>query len=178
MRRALVVIPLSAAVAACTLVPVAAPSPTSPAVERRGALELAVGREVNRVRIAHGLRLVRFGAGLRSAAAQHSRSMLESGYFEHESADGTSFDVRIRRFYTDRGWQSWAVGEALLSSSGAMGARAIVSTWLESRPHREVVLSRLYRDGGVGVFYARAASGAFGGRSALVVTADFGLRRR
>lgn len=104
--------------------------------------------------------------------------MLESGYFEHKSVDGTSFDARIKRFYPDRGWQRWAVGEALLSSSGEVDAREIVATWLDSPPHREVILSRQFRDAGVGVFYSSSASGAFGDQPALVVTADFGLRQR
>jgi uncharacterized protein YkwD len=176
MRRALVL--AAAATALCALAPVASSAPKSPAVERRDALERAVGREVNRVRGAHGLRRYRFGDALRAAAAQHSRSMLESGYFQHESADGSSFDARIKRFYSDRGCHSWAVGEALLSSSGEMSAREIVATWLDSPPHREVILSRLYRDGGVGIFYTASAFGAFGDQPALVITADFGLRQR
>jgi uncharacterized protein YkwD len=173
-----VVVLAAAAAALCALAPIASSAPKSPALERRGALERAVGRELNRVRFAHGLRQLRFGDGLRSAAAQHSRSMLESGYFEHESADGSSFDARLRRFYSDRGWQSWAVGETLLSSSVEISAREIVATWLDSPPHRNVILSDLYRDGGVGVFYATSASGAFGDEPALVVTADFGQRKR
>jgi uncharacterized protein YkwD len=176
MRRVLVVLVASAVLGA--LAPAASSAPHSTAIERRSALERAIGRELNRVRIAQELKPLRFGDGLRAAAAQHSRSMLEDGYFEHESADGTSFDARIKRFYSDRGWHNWAVGEALLSSSAEISAREIVSTWLDSRPHREVIMSRLYRDGGVGVFYASSASGDFGDEPALVVTADFGQRQR
>jgi uncharacterized protein YkwD len=176
MRRALAF--LAAAVALWVLAPAASSAPQSSAVARRGPLERAVGRELNRIRVAHDLKPLRFGDGLSAAAAQHSRSMLESGYFEHASSDGTSFDARIKRFYGTRGWRSWAVGETLLSSSVEIPAREIVSTWLDSPPHREVILSATYRDGGVGVFYASSASGAFGNQSAFVVTADFGLRQR
>ena len=104
--------------------------------------------------------------------------MLEDGYFEHESADGTSFDARIKRYYSDSGWQRWAVGEALLSSSAQISAREIVATWLDSRPHREVILSSVYRETGLGVFYSPSAAGEFDGQPALVVTADFGSRQR
>ena len=176
MRRLLVLAAVSATVFA--LAPVASSTPARPTVERRGALERAVGRELNRARAAHGLRAVRCGDGLSAAAAQHSRSMLELGFFEHESADGTSFDRRIRRYYTNRGWQTWAVGEALLSSSVTISAREIVETWIQSPPHRAVILSPVYRDAGVGVYFTPEASGAFGGYPALVVTADFGLRER
>jgi uncharacterized protein YkwD len=176
MRRVFVVVVATAAL--CALAPAASSAPRGIAIERRGGIERAVGRELNRVRAAHGLKQLHLGDGLRSAAAQHSRSMLEDGYFEHESADGTSFDARIKRYYSDRGWESWAVGEALLSSSMQISAREIVSTWLDSRPHREVILSPMFRDGGVGVFYTTSASGDFGDQPALVVTADFGLRQR
>jgi uncharacterized protein YkwD len=176
MRRALVFVVASAVLYA--LAPVASSAPRATAIERRSTLERAVGRELNRVRAAHDLKALRFGDGLRVAAAQHSRSMLEDGYFEHESADGTSFDSRIKRYYSDRGFESWAVGEALLSSSAEISAHEVVTTWLDSPPHREVILSPVYRDGGVGVFYASYASGDFGDQPALVVTADFGQRRR
>jgi uncharacterized protein YkwD len=176
MRRLLYVVAILATVLA--VAPIASSSPAGPTVERRGPLERAVIRELNRTRAVHGLRPLRFGDGLRTAAAQHSRSMLVDGYFEHESADGSSFDQRLKRYYPDRGWQRWAVGEALLSSSVQISAREVVETWIESPPHRAVILSPVYRDGGVGVFYTPAASGAFGGDPALVVTADFGMRER
>jgi uncharacterized protein YkwD len=176
MRRVLVF--AAAAAVLWALAPAASSAPGSPSVERRSGLERAIGRELNRVRATHDLRPLRFGDGLRAAAAQHSRSMLEAGYFEHASADGTSFDARIKRFYSDRGCQSWAVGEALLSSSAEISAREIVSTWLDSPPHREVILSTVYRDGGVGVFFSPSAAGEFGDQPALVVTADFGSRQR
>jgi uncharacterized protein YkwD len=163
----------------CVLAPVASSKSTTPGVERRAAIERAVGRELNRVRAAHSLQPLRIGDGLRVAAARHSRSMLELGFFEHTSPDGTSFDQRIRRFYSDRGWRSWAVGETLFSSSTAqISAREIVTTWLESPPHRQVILSHLYRDAGVGVYFAPSASGQFRGEQALVVTADFGVREK
>jgi uncharacterized protein YkwD len=174
MRRflvfALVVAAFSAPVSAAQSKP-AAPSPG-----RRTALEREIVREVNRVRAAHELRPLRFGDGLRTAAVAHSRAMVEIGFFEHESADGTSFDNRIRRYYRDRGWETWSVGEALLSSSVEIDARSIVSAWARSRPHRVVLLSSTWRDAGIGVYYSNSAPGEFGDAPALVVTADFGLR--
>ena len=176
MRGTIALVAASALVVA--LAPVASSSPTRTAVERQVGLEQAVVRELNRTRAAHGLRPLRFADGLDAAAEQHSRSMLERGYFDHASPDGTSFDRRIGRYYSSRGWRRWAVGEALLTSSSEIGAHAVVQAWLDSPPHRAVILSPVYRDGGVGAFYAPAASGAFGGAPALVVTADLGLRER
>lgn len=176
MRRTIALVAASALVA--VLAPVASSTPARTAVEREASLERAVVRELNRTRASHGLRPLRFGDGLDVAAAEHSRSMLERGYFDHSSPDGTSFDRRIRRYYSSRGWRRWAVGEALLMSSSEIGARAIVHAWIDSPPHRAVILSPVYRDGGLGVYYAPAASGAFGDAPALVVTADLGVRDR
>ena len=145
---------------------------------RRSALERDVVRELNRVRTEHGLRPLRFGGGLRAAATQHSRAMLELGFFKHESANGTAFDDRIRRFYSDRGWGVWSVGETLLSSSGDIDARQIVAAWVDSRAHRAIILAPVWRDAGIGAYFADAAAGDFGDSPALVVTADFGLRTK
>jgi uncharacterized protein YkwD len=146
-------------------------------VERRAALEAALVRETNRVRAAHGLRPLRAAPSLRAAARSHSLSMLELGFFGHESADGTAFSERIKRHYTSRGWRSWSVGEALLASQGRTAdAAAIVSAWLASPPHREIILSPTWRDAGIGALYTPTAPRAYGGAETIVVTADFGVR--
>jgi uncharacterized protein YkwD len=159
--------------------PVGAPSaPSAPTtVERRAALEAGVVREMNRVRAAKGLRLLRASPSLRSAARGHSQAMLAHGFFGHDSADGTAFSERIKRYYTNRGFATWSVGEALMAGQGRIvDAHAIVAAWLESPPHREIVLSPTWRDAGIGVLYAANAPREFGGAEAIVVTADFGLR--
>jgi uncharacterized protein YkwD len=103
--------------------------------------------------------------------------MLELGFFGHDSADGTAFSDRIRRYYTNRGWETWSVGEALLASEGQqIAAKPIVRAWLDSPPHRAVILSSAWKDAGIGVVYTSLAPRAYGGSEAAVVTADFGLR--
>ena len=171
----------SAAVAVTVMaVLVAAPtamSGSSANVERRPALEAAVIHELNEVRAAQGLEPLRSSPSLRSAARGHSRSMLDDGFFSHDSADGTAFSERIRRYYTDRGWRTWSVGEALLATQGIdIDAAGIVKAWLQSPPHREIILSPTFRDAGIGALYAPTAPKAFSGAETVVVTADFGLR--
>lgn len=172
----------SLAVLATALVAVLAAAPTaSPQsaarVERRTALEGAVVRALNQVRAEAGLKPVRMSPSLRSAARGHSESMLELGFFGHESADGTAFSERIRRHYTNRGWRMWSVGEALLANPGSTAdPSAIVEAWLESSPHRAIILSPSWRDAGIGALYAPDAPREFGGSATTVVTADFGLR--
>lgn len=163
-----------------TAVLVASPVATSGSptkVERRAALEAAVVFEMNRMRAARGLRPLRSAPALRTAARSHSQAMLDHGFFSHHSADGTAFNVRIKRYYTDRGFAKWSVGEALMTGQGsAVDASDIVAAWLESPSHRTIVLSPVWRDTGIGVLYAPSAPQTFGGTEAIVVTADFGLR--
>ena len=165
-----------ASVAVLVSSPVATPSaPTK--VERRAALEAGVVREVNRIRAARGLAPLRAAPSLRSAARSHSQAMLSHGFFSHESPDGTAFSERIRRYYTNAGYVRWSVGEALMASPDrSVDAAAVVSAWLDSPPHRAIILSATWRDAGIGVLYAPSAPATFGGSEAIVVTADFGLR--
>jgi uncharacterized protein YkwD len=156
--------------------PVATPSaPTQ--IERKATLEIAVVKAMNRARAARGLNPLRAAPSLRTAARGHSQAMLEHGFFSHDSADGTAFSERIKRYYTSRGWVTWSVGEALLASQGSVvDADAIVTAWLESPSHRAIILSPTCRDTAIGAVYASSAPDEFGGADAVVVTADFGLR--
>jgi uncharacterized protein YkwD len=172
--RSLVV--LAAAVAAAAAPVSAATAEQSARIEGRGGLERQIFAELNLVRAERGVQPLRVATGLRVAAVAHSRSMLAVGFFDHASADGTSFDRRLRRHYPDHGWSRWSVGETLLSTSAALDARQIVGEWLKSKPHREVILSASWRDVGIGARYAAAAPQEFGGAPTTVVTADFGLR--
>jgi uncharacterized protein YkwD len=144
---------------------------------RKPSLEAEIVRALNRVRAERGLLALRASPGLGTAARFHSRSMLDGGFFGHETPGGQSFGDRIRRFYPSRGWQTWSVGETLLATEGqGTTASAVVSAWLASPPHRRIVLSPTFRDIGLGAFSSVSAPGEFGGMQAVVVTADFGLR--
>jgi uncharacterized protein YkwD len=167
-----------AVVLATVLVAAPTASPAQSAkVERRAALEAAVVKAINHVRADAGLKPLKASPSLRTAARGHSTAMLELGFFSHESADGTAFSERIRRHYTNRGWRTWSVGEALLASSSAtLEPDAIVEAWLESPPHRAIILSPTWRDAGIGALYTPDAPKEFGGSATIVVTADFGLR--
>jgi uncharacterized protein YkwD len=173
--RYLVVLALASATV-LVAAPVATPGGQTK-VERRAALEASVVREMNRVRATRGLSPLRAAPALRTAARSHSQSMLAHGFFSHDSADGTAFSERIRRYYTNAGYARWSVGEALMASQArAVDAEAIVTAWLDSPSHRAIILSATWRDTGIGVLYAPSAPATFGGAEAIVVTADFGLR--
>ena len=160
---------------------VAAPT-RSTAPQRSGAraamatLEGSVVARMNAVRGSHGLRPLRMSRRLRKAAVFHSKDMGRRGYFEHDSLTGTPFWRRIERFYPSRGFSSWTVGENLLWGSDTYDATFAVREWMESPPHRQNILSRDWREVGIGAVFFGRAPGEYGGRPVTIVTADFGSR--
>jgi uncharacterized protein YkwD len=140
------------------------------------ALEEAVVGKMNEIRRARGLRPLRLNTRLRAAAIFHSRDMGRRGYFEHDSLSGTPFWRRIERFYPSRGFRSWTVGENLLWGTDTYGAAFAVREWMGSPPHRQNILSRQWREVGIGAAHFARAPGEYGGRAVTVMTADFGAR--
>lgn len=141
------------------------------------ALEDAVVDRMNQVRARHGLRPLHSNGRLRVAAIAHSKDMGRRGYFEHDSISGTPFWRRIERFYPSRGFRSWTVGENLLWGTDRYDAAFAVREWMNSPPHRENILSRQWREVGIGAVYFAQAGGEYRGRAVTIVTADFGARR-
>jgi uncharacterized protein YkwD len=154
----------------------AAPPAQAGATSGVAELEAAIVSRINSVRQARGLAPLRTNRRLAAAADFHSRDMGRRGYFQHASADGTPFWRRIRRFYSARGFRSWTVGENLLWATDRFGARLAVREWMKSRPHRRNILSRAWREIGIGAAYFASAPGEYEGRSVTIVTTDFGAR--
>ena len=50
--------------------------------------------------------------------------------------------------------------------------------WMNSPGHRDNLLSRRWREIGLGALHVESAGGEFGGGPVTVVTADFGIRVR
>jgi uncharacterized protein YkwD len=153
-----------------------APQSPSRAKSATALLEEAVVGRINLIRRSHGLRLLRFNGRLAAAAGYHSKDMARKGYFEHDSANGTAFWRRIERFYPSRGFRSWTVGENLLWATDSYGAAFAVREWMNSPPHRENILSRDWREVGIGAVAVGSAPGEYHGRAVTIVTADFGSR--
>lgn len=142
------------------------------------ALESGLLARVNAVRRSHGLRALKISRALSAAANYHSRQMIQHGFFEHESRGGGAFWKRVERFYGSRGYSSWEVGENLAYGSPDLGAAATVRMWMNSAGHRENLLSRSWREIGLGAAHVGSAGGEFGGGPVTVITADFGTRAR
>ena len=159
---------------ACALV---APAAGAERGERQGQLERSLLAEINELRATHGLDPLRLSARLSSAADAHSRAMVGHGFFAHASRDGTSFSKRVRRWYRSRGYAYWAVGENLLWASPTVTPEGALAMWLESPPHRKILLMPKWEEIGLSAVHAVAAPGVFEGLDVTVITADFGVRR-
>src|SRR5215218_6004364 len=157
----------SVALLLCTLTTLLALSfaAAAPAADAAGPRiddgERAVVRAINRARAAHGLRSLRAGRRLARAADAHTRSILRSNFFSHGA-----FSQRLRRYVRYR-----RIGEAIAMRSRC-SARGVVRMWLNSPPHRALLLSRGFRRVGIG-----RRRGSLGSGRACVVTADFASRR-
>jgi uncharacterized protein YkwD len=177
VRRLTVLVVLLVGLAA-SLAGQARPAATAPsASERLRALDQAILAQLNAVRADHGLRPDAISADLQEAAVFHSRSMLDDGFFAHESKDGSSFVVRLKRFYSPGRHTVWSAGENLLYSGAEIDAEAAVKAWMASPPHRRNMLDPSWRDVGIGSMHSASAGGPFGGAATWVITVDFGFRK-
>jgi uncharacterized protein YkwD len=172
MRRA-------AGILACLAALLAAPAG---AVTQRQAgamqhLQAGVLAELNATRHQHGLAPLRSSSSLAAAARQHSVEMATRGYFSHTSANGTTFDKRIARFYPVRRYGYWSVGENLLWSSPDVDSAGALRMWMASPEHKANILNARWRQIGISAVHVDAAPGVYGGAPVTIITTDFGVRR-
>ena len=155
----------SVACVLCTLSMLLVLSSAAPAAQasspRMNAGERAIVRAINRARASHGVRALRGHRSLARAADAHTRSMLHADYFAHGA-----FASRVRRYVRSR-----RVGETIAMTTRC-SARKVVRMWMNSGPHRAVLLSRAFRSVGIG-----RRVGRLGASRACLVTADFASRR-
>jgi uncharacterized protein YkwD len=155
-------VPLAATTARCSGTH-ARPSRLA-AADARGALLCAV----NRARAQHGLPALGSDRHLRRAARGHARDMVRRHYFAHQRPGGPSLADRLRA----AGWHGNDAGEALAWGCGsAATASATVRAWLNSAPHRAILLSAAYSKAGIGLV-ARAPASCGPGATWVLDTGD------
>ena len=134
---------------------------------RHSDSELAIVAQLNQVRAQNNLPRLRASGSLGRAADSHSRDMLRNDFFSHPSSDGTPFEQRVRRFANANG-----VGEMLAVLGQRHGGAAdAVRLWMESPPHRAIILNGQFRRVGIARRW-----GQLNGAAQAVVTADFATR--
>ena len=140
-------------------------------------LQLLVAAQINAVRRSYGRSRLALSSALTRAGSEHARQLALAGYFSHDWSDGTPFGTWIRRFYSPAGARRWSAGENLAWSTPAVTAQQAVKMWLASPEHRRILLSKTWRQVGLGVVRATTAGGFYGGRDVVILAAEFGIRR-
>jgi uncharacterized protein YkwD len=141
----------------------------------QSAMEGSIACLINEQRAAHGIRPVQPNASLRQAALSHSTEMVGQGYFGHTSPAGVTFVDRIEATGYTRGARSWGVGENLVWGSGSLSTpQSLVTSWMNSPPHRENLLRARFREIGI----AAVVGTPEGSRDArgVTVSSEYGYR--
>ena len=130
-------------------------------------VERKVVKLVNRIRTHHGLRQLRASRTLAHAASVHTGDMLRADFFSHDSTDGTPMATRVRRS------PAHLVGENIAVTTRRRGvARRVVRMWMDSPPHRAVLLSPR-----AAASASASERGRLGSAAYAVFTADFASSR-
>jgi uncharacterized protein YkwD len=131
---------------------------------------------VNAQRRHHHAGPLRAAARLRIAATRHASDMAAQNYFAHDAPSGATLADRVRATgYLDDA-RSWTLGETIAWGRAGTGTpAAVLRMFLDSPPHRAILLDPAYRDLGVGIARGAPAGPETG---ALTVTLDFGRRGR
>ncbi len=148
----------------------------SGAFPARVAFADALVERLNALRENRGLRPLALSDPLATAASEQARSMGQTGWFAHVSADGSSFAGRIARHYPRRGTRAWTVGENLCFGDLTITAAQCIELWLASPPHRRNLFDPAWREVGVVAIGVEDAPGDFGRLDTTIVVADFGAR--
>jgi uncharacterized protein YkwD len=127
---------------------------------------------IDETRRERGLSPLRYDDRLGQAARDHTSDMVRRDYFAHVSPGGADMTDRLR----DAGWPtrgSWWAGEMLALGSGSRSTpRSLVSAWLNSPPHRAILLSE--RAARIGIGVARDTPDGKHANDGVTVTADLG----
>lgn len=129
---------------------------------------------VNQERGTHGVAVLHTSKRLARAAARHSAAMVARGYFGHRFPGSSELRQRARRTGYVQARSSPLLGETLAWGCGLSASPAeLVMSFMNSPPHRRTMLSRRYRDLGIG--FALGAPVAVADQAAML-TLNFGRR--
>lgn len=136
----------------------------------RAKVELYVHEEINEERTSRGLSKLNWDDGLQEIARYHSKLMATDGFFSHTSPQGQTMADRYDMFgYSCRvqtsgnryltGAENIAqtyhhknvMGQGRLTTNREV-AEALVEQWMDSKGHRENILTADWNNEGIGVY--------------------------
>jgi uncharacterized protein YkwD len=120
--------------------------------ERTRAAMLA---QVNALRRKAGATPLKMSKDLQQAAQAHAQDMLARGYFAHKSPSGTSVRERSRA----AGYEWRTIGENI--AEGQTSVQEVMTTWMNSKGHRENILNPHFRDLGIGLVLGKSRAGEY-----------------
>ena len=101
--------------------------------------------------------------------------MASENFFSHEGDDGTPASRAANAGYM-AGARAWGIGENLeWATAGAATPRHVVRSWMKSAEHRSVILTRNFRQVGIGIADGSPVAGI--DQNAETFTAVFGFRK-
>lgn len=123
----------------------------------------------------HALSQMRLSPELSAVALAHARDMVKRRYFDHVSPGGRDHMDRIAASgYPPGPGGCWTAGENLLVANGAASAMQLLQAWMSSPEHREIILTRGWRDFGLGV----VGTSPDGNPNGMTVVALFAVRSK
>ena len=113
--------------------------------ENVNAMASEIARGVNATRAAYGQSQVSFNRKLGQAAMAHACDMASNNFFGHQGTDGSNSSARVRA----AGYDHCLVGENL--AWGYPRSEQIISGWLNSAGHRDIMLHPRIKEFGIGI---------------------------
>lgn len=168
----------TAALALCLAAPAAASAACAdtqvlPTAETLPVVAAATVCLLNEERAAHGLDPVQENTALTRASLAYSQRLVAESFFAHEAPDGTDVVDRLTATGYIRPGSGWEVGENLAWAQGVLASPAnVVKAWMESPGHKANVLTRSYREIGIGIVLGTPKAGPDGS----TFTTNFGRR--
>jgi uncharacterized protein YkwD len=108
---------------------------------------------VNRERAAHGLAPLRRHPRLDDAAQAQAQDMFTRRYYSHDTPEGKSAMDRIQAL----GYRARYAGENI--ARGQYSVDEVMDGWMESKTHREHLLSTVFDDVGFGLAFGKNPGG-------------------
>lgn len=139
--------------------------------------EMKVVTLINQIRADAGLAKLCVKPSLVRAARSHSAEMGAKQYFGHDSFNGDSFAKRlVSHGYVKEGYRIWKAGENVAWGGGLFSTpEIVVDNWMHSDGHRAVILTKSFRNIGIGV---KKCEDGFGGSNDPVFFFTLDLGRR
>jgi uncharacterized protein YkwD len=149
----------------------AQPAPAKRPCESKREAAKQVVCLINAERARRGLSALRVASKLRRAARRHARDMVRGGHRSHWS-HGEGPLQRVAATGYLKGATRWTVGETLGTVRAGNGPAGLLARWMTSPGHRNILMSKRFREAGVGT-----AGGLPGGGEGYTVVVNVASRR-